>query len=57
MKIPGAVGTAVGASDQPGEAAIVVYVDKLTPQAQAAAPKEVDGLPVSLIESGEAVAL
>ncbi|MGA6974877.1 MAG: hypothetical protein WBY93_24840 [Candidatus Binatus sp.] len=57
MKIPGAVGTAVGASDQPGEAAIVVYVDKLTPEAQAAAPKEVDGLPVSLIESGEAVAL
>lgn len=53
MKIPGAVGTGIGAGDQPGQTTIVIYVDKLTPQAQAAAPKEVEGTPVKLIESGE----
>jgi len=53
MSIPGAVGTGIGAGDQPGQTAIVLYVDKLTPQAQAAAPKEVEGTPVKLIESGE----
>jgi hypothetical protein len=56
MGIPGAVGTAIGASDEPGQAAIEVYVEKLTPQAQAAAPSEVEGLPVNLVESGEFVA-
>ena len=56
MKIPGAVGTGIGASDEPGQAAIAVYVTKLTPEAQAAAPQEVDGTPVNLIETGEAVA-
>jgi hypothetical protein len=53
MSIAGAVGTGITASDQPGQAAIAVYLDKLTPQAQAAAPKEIEGLPVKLIESGE----
>ena len=53
MKIAGAVGTGIAASDQPGQAAIAVYLDKLTPQAQAAAPKVIEGLPVKLIESGE----
>jgi len=56
MKIPGAVGTGIGASDQPGEPAIVVYLKKMTPQAQAAAPKEVEGVPVKLIANGGFVA-
>ncbi|MFZ2061032.1 MAG: hypothetical protein WAU82_08465 [Candidatus Binatus sp.] len=56
MSIPGAVGTGIGAGDHPGQTTIVLYVDKLTPQAQAAAPKEVEGTPVKLIESGEFVA-
>jgi hypothetical protein len=34
MKIPGAVGTAIGMSDQPGKPAIEVYVKKMTPQAR-----------------------
>jgi hypothetical protein len=56
MSIPGAVGTGVGAGDQPGQTTIVIYVNKLTPQVQAAAPKEVEGTPVKLIETGEFVA-
>ena len=56
MNIPGAVGTAVGMSDQAGKPAIEVYVTKMTPQAQAAAPKEVEGVPVKLIENGGFVA-
>ena len=56
MKIPGAVGTAIGMSDQPGKPAIEVYVTKMTPKAQAAAPKEVEGVPVKLIENGGFVA-
>ena len=53
MNIAGAIGTGIAASDQPGHAAIAVYLDKLTPQAQATAPKEIQGVPVKLIESGE----
>ncbi|HEY9156837.1 MAG TPA: hypothetical protein VIO10_02710 [Candidatus Binatus sp.] len=56
MSIPGAVGTAIGIGDQPGQPAIEVYLDKLTPEAQAGAPKAVEGIAVKLIESGEAVA-
>jgi hypothetical protein len=56
MKIPGAVGTAIGMSDTPGQPAIEVYIDKMTPEAQASAPKEVEGLPVKLIENGGFVA-
>jgi hypothetical protein len=56
MRIPGAVGTAIGMSDQPGKPAIEVYVKKMTPKAQAAAPKEVEGVPVKLIENGGFVA-
>ena len=56
MKIPGAVGTAIGMSDTPGQPAIEVYIDKMTPEAQNAAPKEVEGLPVKLIENGGFVA-
>jgi hypothetical protein len=56
MKIPGAVGTAIGMSDRPGQPAIEVYIDKMTPEARAKAPKEVEGLPVKLIENGGFVA-
>ncbi len=56
MSIPGAVGTGVGAGDQPGQPAIIVYVKKMTPQAQAAAPKDVEGVPVKIIENGGFVA-
>jgi len=56
MKIPGAVGTAIGMSDRPGQPAINVYIEKMTPEAEAAAPKEVEGLPVKLIENGGFVA-
>ena len=37
MSLEGAIGTGIGASDQPGQAAIDVYVKKLSPEAQAAA--------------------
>lgn len=56
MSISGAVGTGIGMSDQPGQPAIELYVEKLTPQAQAAAPKEVEGMPVKIIENGGFVA-
>jgi Peptidase family S64 len=56
MSIPGAVGTGIGAGDQAGQPAIVVYVKKLTPEAEAAAPKEVEGVPVKLIANGGFVA-
>jgi hypothetical protein len=52
MSIPGAVGTAIAAGDQPGQPAIEVYIDKLTPKAQAVAPNELEGIPVKLIENG-----
>lgn len=56
MSIPGAVGTAIGIGDQPGQPAIEVYIDKLTPEAQAGAPAEVEGIPVKLNENGGFVA-
>ena len=56
MGIPGAVGTGIGAGDQPDQPAIVVYLKKMTPEAQAAAPKELEGMPVKLIENGGFVA-
>ena len=56
MKIPGAVGTGIGIGDQPGQAVIEVYVDHLTPEAQAATPATADGVPVKLIETSPVVA-
>jgi hypothetical protein len=55
MSIPGAVG-AIGVGDQSGQPTIEVYVDKMTPQAQAAASQEVEGTPVKVIETGGFVA-
>ena len=56
MSIPGVVGTGIGISDQPGQPEIEVYLKKLTPEAKAAAPKTVEGVPVKLIETGGIVA-
>ncbi|HSV22653.1 MAG TPA: hypothetical protein VLJ17_06450 [Xanthobacteraceae bacterium] len=56
MNIKDAVGTGIGVSDGSGHPSLEVYVKKLTPEMQAAAPKDVDGLPVKLVESGEFVA-
>jgi hypothetical protein len=53
MRIAGAVGTGIAAGGEPGQLAIEVYVGKLTPKAQARAPKEVEGLPVKLVQTGE----
>jgi len=53
MKVPGAVGTGVGLGDVPGTVAIEVYVKKLTPEAQAAAPGKLDGASIRLKETGE----
>lgn len=56
MRIPGAVGTGVGIGDEPGQPAIIVYVKKITPETQAATPKDVEGVQVKLIQSGGFVA-
>jgi Peptidase family S64 len=56
LKIAGAVGTGIGIGDQRGQSAIEVYVDKLTPENQAATPAAVDGVAVKLIETGPVVA-
>ncbi len=56
MRIPGAVGTGIGAGDHAGEPAIEVYVSKITPEAQAAAPASLDGVTVRLVETGGFVA-
>jgi hypothetical protein len=56
MSIRGAVGTGIGVSDGSGHPSLDVYVKKLTPEAEAAASKDVEGMPVKLVESGEFVA-
>lgn len=38
--------------DRSGKAVIQVYLDKITPQATAAAPAEMEGTPVKLVETG-----
>jgi hypothetical protein len=56
MSIPGAVGTGIGVGDGSGHPSIEVYVTKMTPEANAAAPKDVEGTPVKMIENGGFVA-
>jgi len=53
--VAGVVGTGIGADDS-GHAEIQVYVDKLTPQVQAALPTEIEGTPVKAVETGAFVA-
>ena len=50
LNVPGAVGHAVGAGNSP---VIQILVQELTPGAQAAAPRQLEGVPVVLVEVGE----
>jgi hypothetical protein len=50
LNVPGAVGHAVGVGNSP---VIQILVQELTPQAQAAAPRQLEGVPVVLEEVGE----
>ena len=53
--VAGVVGTGIGA-DEMVTPRCPVYFDKLTPQAQAALPAEVEGTPVKAVETGVFVA-
>lgn len=53
FKIPGVIGTGIGAANQPGKVAIQVYVDHETPQIDSAVPATVEGVPVKVIETGQ----
>ena len=55
MNVGGAVGSAIGA-DGAGRPVIYLYVKKLTADTKAAAPNDVEGIPVDLVESGEIIA-
>jgi hypothetical protein len=50
LNVPGAVGHAVSAGNSP---VIQILVQELTPRAQAAAPRQLEGVPVVLVEVGE----
>ena len=50
LNVPGAIGHAVGAGNGP---VIQILVQELTPRAQAAAPRQLEGVPVVLEEVGE----
>ncbi len=50
LGVPGAIGHAVGVGNSP---VIKVLVQSLTPRAQAAAPRQIEGVPVILEEVGE----
>lgn len=54
MAIPGVVGVGIG--EAAGEAVIVVYVEKRTPQIEQDVPKELEGYPVVVEVSGPIVA-
>jgi hypothetical protein len=50
LNVPGAIGHAVGAGNSP---VIKILVQSLTPRAQAAAPRQLEGIPVVLEEVGD----
>ena len=50
LNVPGAVGHAVGAGNSP---VVKILVREITPAAQRAAPRQVDGIPVVLEEVGD----
>ena len=50
LNVPGAVGHAVGAGNSP---VLKILVREITPRAQAAAPRQIEGFPVVLEEVGE----
>jgi hypothetical protein len=48
--VPGMIGTGIAAGDEPGQATIELYVLHATSAVRAAAPDEIDGVPVRLVE-------
>jgi hypothetical protein len=50
LNVPGAIGHAVGAGNSP---VVKILVREITPGAQRAAPRQVDGIPVVLEEVGD----
>jgi hypothetical protein len=50
MNVPGAVGHAVGVGNRP---VLKVLIQQITPRARAAAPRQIEGIPVVLEEVGE----
>ena len=50
LNVPGAVGHAVGAGNSP---VLKILVTEITPRAQAAAPRQIEGFPVVLEEVGD----
>ena len=57
MHVPAAVGHAVGLkTGSVSKAAIKLLVEKITPEVENAAPKELDGVPVELWEVGQLIA-
>jgi hypothetical protein len=53
FKIPGVIGTGIGAAGHAGKVAIQVYVDHETPQIDSAVPATLEGTPVKIIETGQ----
>ena len=51
LAIPGVVGIGQGISQ--GKPCFRIYVDKLTPELSAKIPKEIEGYPVVVLETGE----
>ena len=49
--LPGVVGVGIGGSE--GDAKLVVNVVELTEELKANIPKELDGIPVEILETGE----
>jgi len=56
MNVPGALGTGIGLGTATDPVAIEVYVAKRTPEALAAVPASLDGVPVRVKETGPFVA-
>lgn len=57
MRVPTAVGHAVGLTAGPSPRVVIkVLVEKRTPEAETAVPKEMDGIPVELWEVGQIIA-
>lgn len=54
-RVPGGVGHGIGLGRR-GQVVIKVYVEKDTPEARAAVPDSVDGIPVEIEETGKIVA-
>jgi hypothetical protein len=55
-RVPGGVGHGIGLGRN-GQVAIKVYVEKDTPEVQAAVPDSIDGIPVEIEETGRIVPL